>query len=308
MTAPLRALLVEDSLADAALVQRTLRQVDPDLVLRRVRDESELRAALAGASWDIVLSDFVLPAFSGLEALAVVREGDADLPFILLSGVIGAEAALAAMRAGASDFLSKQDLARLPAIVEREVDRAVAGRDLEAAHTERLVNAHHCLEAFVASCAGVREDDELAVRAVRCVSRILGSESACCLVGEGGSSLIATSAGTGAVWRTDSPPASDDGLLGAAISAEEVITCDEGCDLVQPPGNEMIRAASACAAPLMGRGGCVGGIVAWSAAPGRLAGDGIALLRLSGTVVAVTVQGVRLARQASPRAGIQRSG
>jgi two-component system, sensor histidine kinase and response regulator len=117
----LRILLVEDSENDAKLVLRALRRRYPDVHSERVEDAASMRAALARAAWDVIVSDWSLPTFSGLEALALAREMARDVPFIFVSGTVGEELAVEVMRAGASDYVLKDKLGRLPLTVEREV-------------------------------------------------------------------------------------------------------------------------------------------------------------------------------------------
>ncbi|HMM51125.1 MAG TPA: response regulator [Burkholderiaceae bacterium] len=115
---PIRLLVVEDSRLDYELLLATLAHDGLEVVGRRVEEREELVRALAEAHWDAVISDHHLPRFSGTEALQVVRASGLILPFIIVSGLIGEEAAAAAMRNGADDFLVKGRLARLvPALL-----------------------------------------------------------------------------------------------------------------------------------------------------------------------------------------------
>jgi len=124
MSAPLRVLLVEDSEDDAILVLRELRRSGYDLTSERVDTPEAMQAALDKREWDIVLSDYSMPRFSMAAALAMVKQKELDLPFIIVSGAISAEAAVAAMRDGAHDYVMKNDLARLAPAVERELREA----------------------------------------------------------------------------------------------------------------------------------------------------------------------------------------
>jgi diguanylate cyclase (GGDEF)-like protein len=125
---PLRLLIVEDTQDDALLLVRNLRKGGFLPEWQRVETAEALRAALAAGNWDFVISDYTLPEFDGLQALAIVREHDPDLPFIIVSGNFGEEVAVGAMRAGAQDYLLKHDLARLAPAVGRELDAAAARR------------------------------------------------------------------------------------------------------------------------------------------------------------------------------------
>jgi two-component system, cell cycle sensor histidine kinase and response regulator CckA len=121
MTDPLRILIVEDSEDDAELVLMELRRGGYEIAHRRVETASEMHDALAQEPWDVVLSDFSLPGFSAPAALRVLRESGVDTPCLIVSGTIGEEAAVAALHAGASDFLLKGNLIRLVPAVEREL-------------------------------------------------------------------------------------------------------------------------------------------------------------------------------------------
>jgi signal transduction histidine kinase len=120
----LRVLLVEDSEADALLLERKLARGGYDVVLERVETAAALQAALARDAWDIVISDFMLPQWNGMDALRIVRETSEGLPFILVSGAVGEETAVEAIKAGASDYLLKDRLTRLPTAVAHALEEA----------------------------------------------------------------------------------------------------------------------------------------------------------------------------------------
>ena len=134
----LRVLHIEDSELDHQLILAQLRRAGLDLALERVDTLVEVKQALADSEpWDAVISDFNLPGFSGLLVLDMLKESRRLLPFILVSGEIGEDTAVAAMRTGASDYLLKKDLARLaPALLhaieacESERARIEADREL----------------------------------------------------------------------------------------------------------------------------------------------------------------------------------
>ncbi|MFI5399198.1 MAG: PAS domain S-box protein [Candidatus Binatia bacterium] len=118
---PLRVLLVEDSEADAELLLAELRRGGYQPTWERVDTASALTAALGHEQWDVITCDWVMPQFSGRAALALLRERQVDLPIIIASGQVGEEYAVTAMKAGAHDFISKRNLARLCPAVEREL-------------------------------------------------------------------------------------------------------------------------------------------------------------------------------------------
>ena len=124
MNRPLRILMIEDSEADTELVLRMLRRAGYEPSFQRVDTAESMKAALATASWDIVLADYRMPQFSAPEALALLKESGLDLPFIVVSGGIGESTAVAAMKAGAHDYLMKDNLARLVPAIERELREA----------------------------------------------------------------------------------------------------------------------------------------------------------------------------------------
>jgi two-component system, cell cycle sensor histidine kinase and response regulator CckA len=124
MSNPLRILIVEDSEDDALLLLRELRRGGFDPFSERVETADALRALLARRQWDIVISDYLMPRFSGLAALEIVKQSGFDLPFIIVSGNIGEDIAVGAMKAGAHDYIIKGNLTRLVPAVERELREA----------------------------------------------------------------------------------------------------------------------------------------------------------------------------------------
>jgi len=133
----LRVLMVEDDPDDAALIERELRRSGLSLEAERVDTARATRAALLGGSWDLVLADFALPGFRGIEAMAMLREVDADAPFIIVSGAIDANTAVEAMKAGAADYVLKDELVRLPIVIKRELEAAEVRRERREAARER---------------------------------------------------------------------------------------------------------------------------------------------------------------------------
>jgi signal transduction histidine kinase len=142
MKTPLRVLLVEDSEPDAVLLVRRLNATGFSVTSHRVETAETLKASLADQDWDVVISDFRLPHFSGSAALELLQASGRDIPFILVSGAVGEEQAVAVMKAGAHDFLLKDRLARLAPAVSRAIGDAEARRRRKQAETElRELNA-----------------------------------------------------------------------------------------------------------------------------------------------------------------------
>ena len=131
MNKPLRVLLAEDSQDDALILVRDLRRAGYDVRSERVETPEAFQSALAAQPWDIVIADWHMPDFSAPAALALLKETGLDLPFIILSGVVGEEEAVAAMKAGAHDYIRKGNPARLIPAIDREL------RDAKLRHDHR---------------------------------------------------------------------------------------------------------------------------------------------------------------------------
>ena len=123
---PLRVLLVEDNADDAFLLERHLRRAGYTPQITRVETADAMVETLEqlAEGWDIILADYTLPTFSAPEALRLLKNTRYDVPFIMMSGAVSEETAVAAMRAGAHDYVSKQNLARLVPAIERELKEA----------------------------------------------------------------------------------------------------------------------------------------------------------------------------------------
>ncbi len=159
----LRVLLVEDSEDDAELVVRELRRGGFEPHFQRVDTAADMQAALDRQLWDLVLTDHNMPNFSALGALSIIQNRGLDLPFIIVSGTIGEDAAVAAMKAGAHDFVMKGNPARLIPAVERELREAEVRRTRRDAEQEErrlnleLADRHRQLEQQVKELSGLNE-------------------------------------------------------------------------------------------------------------------------------------------------------
>ena len=145
----LRAILLEDVESDALLLLRALRAGGFDVSYERVWTRDKLVALLAAGPWDLVISDYSMPGFDAPAALDVVRALAPDLPFIIVSGSAGEDLTVAAMKAGAQDYLMKDKLARLASSVERELREAGERTAFRAAQreAEKALRAQHEAEA-----------------------------------------------------------------------------------------------------------------------------------------------------------------
>lgn len=156
--------MIEDTEADGDLVVLEMRRRGIDLVFKRVETAGDMRAALADEEWDVVLCDYVLPAFDAMEALKILQALKLDLPFIVLSGVVQTGDVIEILRSGAEDFIDKNDLARLVPSVERalrEADERRALRQPEIAPHESEERFRVIYEEIAAGIALVGADREI---------------------------------------------------------------------------------------------------------------------------------------------------
>lgn len=151
----LHVLVVEDSENDAALLLEELRKAGYEPMSERVQTAEELVSAFSRHSWDVVLSDYVMPDFRGPDALRLVREKNPDIPFIVISGVYGEETAVEMMRAGANDYLVKSNLSRLAPAIKREI---------EAAHARRARTQAESMAKFLAAIVESSDDAIYAIK------------------------------------------------------------------------------------------------------------------------------------------------
>ena len=127
----LNVLIVEDAEDDAHLMLHEVKRGGYSVYSERVETKKDMQAALSSRPWDIILSDYSMPHFSAMAALETLKASGLDIPFIVISGTIGEETAVAALKGGAHDFLVKDKLARLIPAIEREL------RDAEARRSRR---------------------------------------------------------------------------------------------------------------------------------------------------------------------------
>ncbi len=173
MSVPVRILFVEDSRDDVDLILHELRRsgYTPDHWV--VETEESMRQALANESWDLVIADHSMPHFDAPGALAVLQRSGQDLPFIVVSGHIGEEQAVACMRAGASDYLTKDNLARLVPVVEREL-REAAQRRVAMAALDTSEERYRLLVENSADMITLQDRQGLITFASPSVARVLG--------------------------------------------------------------------------------------------------------------------------------------
>ncbi len=148
MPTNLKVLIVEDSEADAALLRRQLERAGYQLRAERVDSGDALAAALDAGPWDLVLCDYNLPGFSGAEALRHIRDRGRDMPFIFVSGTMGEDVAVEALKSGAQDYVMKGNLGRLVPAVQRVLREVETLRQQQAAERAMRESEHKYRRLF----------------------------------------------------------------------------------------------------------------------------------------------------------------
>jgi len=149
MSFPYRVLLIEDCVQDALFNLHTLERGGLEVESERVETAAQLKKALETKTWDFILSDFHLPQFDGLDALEIFKQTGWDIPFIVVSGLIGEEQAVKLLKAGAHDYVMKENLGQLVAAVKRE---------MLAAEERWIRQRTQATESFLASIVRDSED------------------------------------------------------------------------------------------------------------------------------------------------------
>jgi diguanylate cyclase (GGDEF)-like protein len=160
----LRLLFVEDVEADAVLAARELRRSGMSFEYKRVEREDDLRRELGDFQPHAILSDFNMPQFDGMRALAIVREASPDTPFIFVSGTLGEEYAIRALRNGAADYVLKTNLVRLPPTVDRAVKEA--GERARRRREEQLLALEHTVVRHLADADSAAAGLQSVMRAI----------------------------------------------------------------------------------------------------------------------------------------------
>jgi diguanylate cyclase (GGDEF)-like protein len=170
MNTKLQVVIVEDSVTDAELVARTFAKAGMDVVLHRVQTESTFVSALLKIRPDLILSDFSLPQFDGLQALDLAVVHAPETPFIYVSGTIGEERAIDALRRGATDYVLKTNLSRLPSAVQRALRetalksakaKSEQQRSEQEVRLQRLTRTYRMLSSTSSAILRLRDRTEL---------------------------------------------------------------------------------------------------------------------------------------------------
>ncbi|MHA1732687.1 MAG: response regulator [Promethearchaeota archaeon] len=142
-----RVLIIEDSEDDTILMVRHIRRSGLEPEFKRVETAADLENALCGEHWDIILADYSMPSFSGLEALKLVKQGGYDIPFILISGKVGEDTAVEAMKEGAHDYILKDNLTRLVPAIKRELKENAIREEKRRIEIERKLTEKALIES-----------------------------------------------------------------------------------------------------------------------------------------------------------------
>lgn len=147
MSNPLSILIVEDCEDDVLLLVRELRKGGYKPVFKQVDTSDGMKSALESREWDVVIADYTMPSFSAPEALQLLKTTGLDIPFIIVSGAVGEETAVTAMKAGAHDFIMKDNLTRLIPAIERELREAEIRKQRKLAEEEKKKMREQLLQA-----------------------------------------------------------------------------------------------------------------------------------------------------------------
>jgi signal transduction histidine kinase/DNA-binding response OmpR family regulator len=274
----MRLMLVEDSPDDAELILRELRRGGFAVEPERVETGAALSRALADGIWDLVIADYNLPQFSGLEALALVRATGLDLPFILVSGAVGEEVAVDAMRAGAHDFVRKDNLRRLAPAAQREIREA--------------------------QLRGERRADEAARHLLAQAGAILVSSLDYRAMAKAVADLLAEQLGDGCLIAFTSEAQHHDFIVVGGALDEHAVARSEaallswiaeraeqglGSTLDQPPLPSVLGISSCVTVPLQGRGRLLGALLLVARREHAFAESQLALLAELGRRVALAI-------------------
>ncbi len=151
---PLRVLIVEDSADDALLILRELKRGGYEPLHERVDTPEAMNETLDRGPWDVVISDYYMPRFQATDALALLRRRGSDAPFVIVSGKVGEELAVEAMRAGAHDYIMKDNMTRLCATIERGLEEAEVRRERERAE-KTLVESEERFRSLVRNASDI---------------------------------------------------------------------------------------------------------------------------------------------------------
>lgn len=288
MSTPLRAVIVEDSPDDAELLARVLKRSGYDVTYERVHDAESLDEALTRGPWDVVFSDHSMPEFGSGAALQMVRGRDPDVPFLIVSGTMGEDVAVDAMRAGANDYFVKGKLARLPAVVDRELRQASARRTRRS-----LDRTFHALREVSSAVGRLPEARAVAALAAKHVRELLQVEAAVVHAWDPEAGLLRLIAADGFPEVTDFVVRSGEGVAGLAFEQAALVAAEDESTVGRPerPREDV---QSAIAAPLLVGARKIGVVAALSLVRRRFTDEDRQLLQLLASDIAPSIETGRL--------------
>src|SRR5438067_4648004 len=288
----LRALIVEDSEDDAELLARELRRHGYEVDYERVHDADMLDAALRKGPWDIVFSDHSMPEFGSGAALQMVRSRDIDVPFLIVSGTMGEDVAVDAMRAGANDYFVKGKLARLPAVVDRELRQATA--KFARRSLERTFQALRDVSSAIGRLPDPRD---VALQATRHTRDLLRVEAAAVHTWDAEAGVLRPFAVDGLPPRGSFVIRPGEGAAGLAFERRDIVAIADVASAARPPqASGDVR--SAIAAPLVVGTRTIGVIVALSKQPREFNDEDRQIMQLLAGELAPSFEAGRLFAEA----------
>ncbi|HWL61429.1 MAG TPA: EAL domain-containing protein [Steroidobacteraceae bacterium] len=290
---PIRLLVVEDTRADAERAAHQFTRAGVPWELRRVETGEALRSALAEFSPTLILSDFTLPQFDGLSALEICRELAPDVPFIFVSGTIGEERAISALKAGAADYVLKENMARLVPAAERAISDAAARdekrrQQAQIARLNRVLRMLKGVNDVVMRC---RDRTELLRESCRVAISLGGYAMAAVAGGGGGGAAIKALAADGmdaeAIASLErgaqDAVASTSGMLSRVLASGSEHVCNDTADLESTARFDSLLVSnglrSVVALPLTVDGRTTAALLLAAREPGLLGEEELGMLR-----------------------------
>jgi diguanylate cyclase (GGDEF)-like protein len=299
-----RLLIVEDVATEAEIAVRRLKKAGLSCTWQRVETEPDFRQALRDFKPHLILSDFALPHFDGLSALASAAAEAPDVPFIFLSGTIGEERAIQALKNGAMDYVLKSNLERLAPAVTRALEDAIARRARRTAEerVSRLTRITQVLSAVNAAVVRIRSRTELLAEACRITHHLGGYTRALIVLIEPGARTARPVAWAGRedermmdlVFNVAETETADTSVTGRAIRTADVCVCHDLSEL-QTPVQDRERLAfegmrSLASLPLLIGGTAVGALTIGTTEEGTLDGEELLMLQEMTTNLSFALQ------------------
>ncbi len=310
----LRVLIVDDSEDDARLLLRELRRGGYEPMSKRVDTREAMAAALEAQGWDVVIADYVMPGFGGQAALKLYQDKGLDFPFIVVSGKVGEETAVEMLKAGAHDYVMKDNLKRLVPAVRRELQAAAARSERRASEqkTRKLYALISAVRKANQLLLRVKSSSELFRQICNALMSVRDFKFVWMGVLEDQTRSVKPVAWAGAeqgllsairISVDDSPQGR--GPTGTALRTRTVFVSNDVESLDCPSGhkNELLKRGflSVAAVPIIAEGKAVGGIQVYTAHKGAFGDDEVQLLEEVAGDVAVGLITLKLQEEVHSR-------